>query len=55
MRRLNQALVAKTSKITESCASTADMSETCIVCASRNDMSHAFLRKARWMCYINFY
>ena len=37
-------LMAETSKITES---RANMFETCIVCTSRNDMSHARLKKAR--------
>ena len=40
-------LVAETSKITESRANTANMSETCIVSASRNDIITRLLRKAR--------
>ena len=48
-------LVAETSKITES---RANMFETCIVCTSRNDMSHAMYFKEgprKWNldgCYI---
>ena len=46
--------MAETSKITESCANTANMSETCIVSASRNDIiTRLFLEGPRkWNCAI---
>ena len=45
-------LVAETSKVTES---RSNMFETCIVCASRNDISHAMEGPWKWnfhWCYI---